>query len=121
MNTGVVPEEVAGIATSVGMETGVAVDRNPLVAVFLNEFEPLYARIGDEAARRAVLAEYTARQVVMNRRVRVDTFNGAYEAVAVGIDDDGALLVRGDDGKVARLCAGEVSLKLLNNFSAEAK
>lgn len=113
LNTGVVPEEVAGIATSVGAEMGVTPDRNPLVAAFLNEFEPLYACIGDDAARRTVLAEYSARQILMNRRVRVEAFNGAYEAVAVGIDEDGALLVRDDDGKVARLCAGEVSLKMV--------
>ena len=111
VNTGVVPPEVADIATSVGAETGAPVDRNALAAEILNAFEPLYARLGDDAARRKILKEYAALQILTNRRVRVDTFHGGYDALVLGVADDGALLVRNDAGEVLKLNAGEVSIK----------
>ena len=110
VNTGVAPTEVADIATSVGKETGAPVDRNALAAEILNAFEPLYARLADDVARRAILNEYAARQILINRRVQVVMPNGNFEAVVLGVADDGALLVRNDAGERMRLNAGEVTL-----------
>ena len=110
VNTGVVPSEVADIATSVGVETGAAVDRNALAAEILNELEPLYARLADDAARREVLREYAERQILTGRRVRVAALGGEYGAVVLGVADDGALRVRNDAGETLLLNAGEVKI-----------
>ena len=111
VNTGNVPPEVANLATSVSAETGRPVDRNKLAATILNAFEPLYTRLDDPAARRSILADYASRQILLNRRVYVDTFHSRYEALVLGVEDNGGLKIRKDDGTHATLTAGEVTLK----------
>ncbi len=111
LNTGLVAPEVAAIATSVAEQTNAPVDRNPLVAAILNHFEPLYQLIPDAAARQLILAEYAARQMLLNQRVRVDTFRTAYDALVLGLDADAALIVRTDAGEIIHLNSGEVSVK----------
>lgn len=54
--------------------------------------------------RADVLADWAARDATRGRRVRGDTVHG----VAAGIDGDGMLLVRRDDGSTATVSAGEV-------------
>ena len=41
---------------------------------------------------------------------------GEYEAVALGISDEGALLIRLDDGKQESINAGEVSVRGLYGY-----
>jgi len=110
VNTGVVPPEVADIATSVSFETGAPVDRNALAAEILNQLEPLYFQLADDTARREILREYAEHQMLINRRVRVAASNGEFEVLVLGVADDGALRVQNDAGEVLELNAGEVSL-----------
>jgi len=111
INTGVVPPEVADIATSVRLETGEPVDRNALAAEILNQLEPLYVQLADDSARREILREYAGHQMLANRRVRVAAPGGEFEAVVLGVADNGALRVQNDAGEILELNAGEVSLQ----------
>jgi biotin-(acetyl-CoA carboxylase) ligase len=56
-------------------------------------------------------ARFEARFHMAGQRVRVAEAGGAsFAGVALGIDADGALLVRRDDGATARVIAGDVTL-----------
>ena len=46
-----------------------------------------------------------------NREVRILGEKDGYRAVALGIDDQGELLVRKEDGTVTSVYAGEVSVR----------
>ena len=56
----------------------------------------------------AVVGEYRARLATLGRRVRVERPDGLLVGHAVDIDDDGALVVRDDEGRDHRVVAADV-------------
>jgi BirA family biotin operon repressor/biotin-[acetyl-CoA-carboxylase] ligase len=58
----------------------------------------------------ATVASWRERAVGLGGAVAVETPAGLVEGNAVGVDDDGALLVARSDGEVVRLLAGDVHL-----------
>ncbi len=98
------PSELENVATSVEAETGKAVDRCELAARILDNLHGL----DSDVRSRSFVNEYRRRSCVTGRTV---TVNGEYDAVAVGIDDDCALLLD-VGGRTIKFSAGEVSLKL---------
>jgi len=92
--------ELAGLATSVVLENGRSVPRDELLDVLLDHFDRWRARLEKEGfapvrERWLVLAD------TIGREVRVDGQMG----LAVGLDEDGALLLR-DAGRTHRVVAG---------------
>lgn len=98
------PAELESVATSVEAETGKAVDRCELAARILDNLASLESNVRS----RSFMDEYRRRSCVTGRTV---TVNGEYDATAVGIDDDCALLLD-VGGETIKFSAGEVSLKL---------
>lgn len=86
--------------------------RCKLIAAVMNRMQ----HIGEMLSDRGYLKEYRERSIVLGKRVTVyRTMAGSgesYEAIAVGIDDDGHLLVEDDTGAEHTLYSGEVSVKL---------
>ena len=101
------PEDLAGIATSVGNECDRAVSRSRLIAEISNQLEALYGQL----ETGAFLAENRARSIVIGRDVTVLRGGEQFEAHAVDIDAQGRLVIRTASG-LSRVGAGEVSLKL---------
>lgn len=85
-----------------------AVDRAALAA----EITARLLRIWDAPEESDFLAAYRARSFIMGRRVRFLRDGAEREALALAIDDNGALLVRHDDGREEALRSGEVSVTL---------
>lgn len=83
-----------------------AVDRAALAA----EITARLLRIWDAPEQSDFLAEYRARSFVPGHRVRFMRDGAEREALALAIDDGGALLVRYDDGTEEALRSGEVSV-----------
>jgi len=81
-------------------------------AAELDGIADAYARWSAEGFS-AIRSEYEARFALSGRQVRVSDLTGAVraEGEVTGIDDDGRLLVRAEDGSVARVVAGEVTLR----------
>ena len=107
VNRMVFPPELREIATSIGNETGLATDRNRLIAEILNELERLYG----DLETGAFLEESRKRSNVIGRRVTVIEGGRQYPALAEDIDSQGRLVIRTEEGE-ACLNYGEVSLKL---------
>jgi len=101
------PEELNYPATSVFLETGEKVDRVLFIRTFLEKLDGFYTEFiadGFVPIRR----RWEALCELMNARVRIDQQQGALQGTVVGLDNDGALRLQLDDGRVERVLAGDV-------------
>lgn len=99
------PEEFRDAATTMKAEIGRRVARAPLLRRLLEELEACYGRLtlGDPA----VLEEWRRLSSTLGKRVRVVTQSRVLEGVALDIAEDGALLLRLEDGRVERILSGD--------------
>jgi BirA family transcriptional regulator, biotin operon repressor / biotin---[acetyl-CoA-carboxylase] ligase len=104
------PPELGATATACNLEAGHPVDRDALLAAFLDRLAERYASVGRDPD--GVAAAYRARLATVGRRVRVELGTTAggrtLEGVAAGVDAEGRLLVDTGDGERHRLTAGDV-------------
>jgi BirA family biotin operon repressor/biotin-[acetyl-CoA-carboxylase] ligase len=106
VHTRVFPNELALRATSIALHSPGAPDRAHLLADILATLD------GDLHVVRArglglLGARLSAADALRGHRVRTDA---GESGIASGIDDEGCLLVRGDDGVLSKWFAGEVHL-----------
>ncbi|QUL52847.1 biotin--[acetyl-CoA-carboxylase] ligase [Paenibacillus tritici] len=104
------PEELKGIGTSLLIEGGgIPVDRTRLAEAVLEELEYLYA-LYQERGFQPVKELWESMSVTLGRQVSVNTPQGRTEATAVGLDDNGGLLVRSGTGGITSVLSGEVEM-----------
>ena len=97
-------EELAATATSLALEGAQALDRTRLAVDVIRAFDVRLVKwVADPASIGAALAPHDA---LLDARVRLDD---GRRGVASGIEDDGRLRVRLDDGSLALAVAGEVT------------
>lgn len=111
VNTEFFPEEICETATSIRLESGKTWRRAGLIAAILRQFEAQYERFLNEGNLSYLRDAYNAVLVNCNREVRILGDRDGYQAVALGIDDKGELLVRKEDGTEMTVYAGEVSVR----------
>ena len=97
------PEELAGRACSLWPR---AVSRNHLAAEIAVRLLNFAADLG----AREFLEEYRRRSLVLGKAVTFTRDGGERRALAMGIGENGELIVRYDDGREEALNAGEVRL-----------
>jgi BirA family biotin operon repressor/biotin-[acetyl-CoA-carboxylase] ligase len=99
--------EIADIATSVRRELSLDGSREEVLAAVLNAFEARYLEAQEsDAAFRA----WRSRLETLGRRVRAALPDRAEVGVAEDVDAEGNLLIRRDDGSLATVEAGDVTL-----------
>lgn len=102
--------EASRTATSIKENLGKDIDRAKFASDLLSEIESWY-RTFERRGKSSILKEWTERWGAMNQRVQVDMEqNGKFHGTAVGIDGDGHLLVRKDDGSTVKVIAGDVAV-----------
>ncbi len=94
------------VATSLSRELGREVAREELLARICDELEAAIA-----APEAELVAAYRAVSLVLGRRVTVEESEGAYDARALDIAPDGALLVERDGGERLTVLAADVSVR----------
>jgi BirA family biotin operon repressor/biotin-[acetyl-CoA-carboxylase] ligase len=102
------PSDLRYPATSLAMESGGPLSRLPLIRALLTELDRLYGRYLDDGFA-PLREEWERRSAFQGQRVKVSSPGDDLVGVAAGIDGDGALLVRRDDGEVSRVLAGDVT------------
>lgn len=112
VNAEALPDDIAAIATTLHRESGQRWDRNAIVAAVLNELESLLDSAWHGGDRAALFAEYAQKSATLGKRVRLAERSGgeALTGRAVGIAEDGALLLESDDGQTQAIHAGALSL-----------
>ena len=116
INQAVFEEEGLMHASSLYLATGRQIDRQGLLAEVLCRFETLYAAFCQAASLKPILKAYQDRLVNQGKEVRVLEPQGAYEGIALGVDEQGQLLVQRADGSVEAVYAGEVSVRGLYGY-----
>ncbi len=108
-------------ATSLRLELGHPVDRLPLLLAYLDgvacRYDQLKCGMGPYAewvSRLVTLGQHVTahlgEQALPGRDNSVDAAPQCLSGVAQGVDVDGALLLRADDGTIHRLLAADISL-----------
>ena len=111
INTGNVPFEIKGFATSVRAENGMHGIRNNLIAEVLNQFEAVYIDYTEKNKKHSIIEYYESKLFIKGQRVFVVNMNEEYKATVLGIDNSGALIVEDDRGDIKRIITGEIKLK----------
>ncbi|HXV36530.1 MAG TPA: biotin--[acetyl-CoA-carboxylase] ligase [Myxococcota bacterium] len=104
------PDEFRARATSLASYSGRRIDRLAFARELYTDLEAIF----DLCAERGfdgVRSRFEARFRMSGKPICVVELDGSeWRATALGIDDDGALRVRRDDGRLSRVIAGDVTL-----------
>jgi BirA family biotin operon repressor/biotin-[acetyl-CoA-carboxylase] ligase len=110
LNAGEFAPELRPLATSLKIETGRTFDRAALAASILRELDTNYAKIsgGDF---ESVANEWQERCATIGRNVTILIGDLRLQGRAESLDDDGALILRTQHGRVERVISGDVRLE----------
>ncbi len=100
--------ELISIATSLSDELGRDVSRLSLVRCLLVEIEGLYLAL---SMGGSIYEEWQGNLVTLGKRVRAHTGETVYEGIAESVARDGSLMLRGFDGNLTKIVAGDVTLR----------
>jgi len=104
------PVELRKIATSLRIESGEPVSRPDLATAILRELDRDYARIC--AGKFAEVAdEWEEHCTTIGQRVVISMGDRRVRGRAESLDDDGALLLRTEHGRLERIIGGDVTLE----------
>jgi BirA family transcriptional regulator, biotin operon repressor / biotin---[acetyl-CoA-carboxylase] ligase len=99
--------EIAETAVSLGNDAGEDL-RAEIIASLLNEYERLYLTLPDG---KPIYEAWRDRLVTLGKKVKALSGSQTIEGVAEAVDEDGALLIRGANGTVTKVVAGDVTLR----------
>ena len=110
------PKEISEIAGSVVSTTGVRLDRGAVVAAVMERFEENYEKYNSTFDLSLLKEQYEKRLINIGKDVRVIDTMKENEAVALGITEGGALIIRTKDGNTQEINAGEVTVRGLYSY-----
>jgi BirA family biotin operon repressor/biotin-[acetyl-CoA-carboxylase] ligase len=95
--------DVRSLATSLYLATGQLHRRADLLVALLHALEKRLTQPFDEARE-----DWSASSLTLGQRVTLTTARGRKDGQAMGLDDSGALLLRGASGEVETVTAGDM-------------
>jgi BirA family biotin operon repressor/biotin-[acetyl-CoA-carboxylase] ligase len=102
------PPALQATATSLARE-GRTLAREEVAAAFLNALEPLWDALENDGPA-AVIEAWRARASFWGQTVRVRRPGGELAGIALGVDDQGRLLLALDSGETVTVAAGELDI-----------
>ena len=105
------PEELREIAGSVYMGSGVRVSPADYAACLCRNFERYFYQGKFPQNREEIVRKYREKLFFLGQTVQVCGLREQYPAVALDVDGEGRLLVRREDGSIAALNSGEISIR----------
>lgn len=102
--------ELATRATTLAAFVGHVISREALAVEILRRLDARYLDLleGGPQARRTLRADWRERLVTLGRRATIHQREATLAGVAEDVDDDGALLLRQDDGRLTTVLWGDV-------------
>ena len=110
LSAGEFPAELKKTATSLKIETGEAIARAELASAILRELDGDYSRIC-AGKFPAVAEEWEKNCVTIGKNVTVQIGDRKIRGRAESLDDDGALRLRTEHGRLERITGGDVTLE----------
>jgi BirA family biotin operon repressor/biotin-[acetyl-CoA-carboxylase] ligase len=105
------PPDLQNTATSLQAETGRAFDRRGVAERIFEELENAYRAFLKEKFSSRLRMEWNALSWINGRQVTITSGEQAFSGEALGLDEDGGLLIRDHRGEIQRVIAGDVSLR----------
>ncbi len=99
------PEEFRDSSTSLKKELGHEINRVEFVQKLLEEFEALYMKF-QEGDFAAILEEWRSMSATIGEWVKITTQTRTIYGEAIGVDNEGALILETDEGKLEKIVAG---------------
>ena len=103
------PSEISQIATSLTIATKKTVLPEVLAAAMVESLWKLDHNLFDQKAQ--IMERYRENCITLGKDIQVIRDNDIYPAKAIGMDDDGGLLVKYSDGAIQTVASGEVSVR----------
>jgi BirA family biotin operon repressor/biotin-[acetyl-CoA-carboxylase] ligase len=102
--------ELAARATTLAADVGAHVAREAVAAALLRRLDGLYAELqaGGKEAQMAVREAWRVRLVTLGRQVTLRQGDREVSGIAEDVNDNGALLLRRDDGSMQTVTWGDV-------------
>jgi BirA family biotin operon repressor/biotin-[acetyl-CoA-carboxylase] ligase len=102
------PPDVYSLTTTLAAEVGAKINRTALLQQVLRDLERWYQKfLGNE---KDVLNEWKKLNMTVGNRITVSGAGEALDGLAQGVDNDGRLIVRLDDGAIRMVAAGDVTI-----------
>jgi len=96
-------------ASSLKVAAGHGFERAKVFQVILRSLEKGYLKILNHEFA-GIMEEWKKRSATLNKRVRITDAAGIIEGQAIDLDEDGALMIRKDNGLIVKKSAGDVFL-----------
>jgi BirA family transcriptional regulator, biotin operon repressor / biotin---[acetyl-CoA-carboxylase] ligase len=103
------PEELRKIATSIKLETGEFCDRAAIIQAILYHFEKLYLTYLEHGFKPIKLL-WESYSFSLNQRLTARTLAGVKHGVSLGIDDEGVLLLKTDEGQIEKIYSADIEI-----------
>src|SRR5450432_1812269 len=110
LNANEFPPELRKSATSLKIESGKAIDRADLAAAILRDLDYDYTRACGHFFAD-VVDEWEGHCVTIGKNVVVQIGGRKIRGRAESLDDDGALIIRTEHGRLERIIGGDVTLE----------
>ena len=117
VNTEQFPEELRDKATSLYLETGKKMQRARIIGTCMECFEEDFSLFEKTMDLSLLKDQYEALLVNKDEKVKVLERDASYVGTARGIDREGELLVEKEDGSLASVYAGEVSVRGIYGYT----
>ena len=103
------PPEIQEIATSLSIASGRQVPPEALAGAMVEALEAMSNRLFSE--KQQIMDKYRGSCITLGKHIQVLRGDQALPGIAVGLDDDGGLLVQYPDGVLETVSSGEVSVR----------
>jgi len=108
MEMGELSPEVRSLTTTLSAEVGAKINRTTLLQQLLRDLDRWYHKFLKNDAD--ILEEWIQRNLTIGNRVTVSGAGESLEGLAQGVDNEGRLIVRLDDGTIRTVAAGDVTI-----------
>ena len=103
------PSELANVATSVSEAAGRPADREAVLVALLRWLTHWYSLLNESAGPESIVNAWSSRSsYAFGRLVQVSNGDEAWQGTTCGIERDGALRLRMEDGEIRLVRAGDV-------------
>jgi len=106
-----IPSDLEAKATTLSREKGELIKRADLAAEVMNRFEADYQMFMESRDLSRLKNSYNQMLVNINKEVSIQEVDREYRGQALGINENGELLVKKTDGSIEAIFAGEVSVR----------
>lgn len=116
VNTTDFDESIKDMATSIYLETGTKVKRSSIIAAFSKSFKKYYEAFLETEDLTLLIDRYNEILINKGRTVKAIYANKELIGEALGINKDGELIIKTEDGASVAIRAGEVSVRGLYGY-----